>query len=395
MDRVTGWHTDLAALVPGMAAIHPNLGHGVPVAELEAAVAALDAQVPTASDDELMVGVLRIVAMVSRLGCDAHTGAFIWGVGHYPVESLPLRLWLFEDGVYIVDALDPYRGLIGQRLDRIGGQPTDGVRAAIRPLVPRDNDQTVRLLLPRYMLIPQILRGLGLASTGPIELETSTAGTIERTSITPIPMAAYNAWAGAYGLDLPADPNVLYLSRIQDSLWWEPLPDDPATLYVQYNRVDRLPTSLLDSLRAALVAPAIDRIVLDVRHTYGGEVGAVDPMVAVFHAAALAHPGNVSVITGRNTFSAASLFVARLVHSDDVTVLGEAMGGCPTAYGNSSDVTLPFSGIAVSVASTLEVGIDPADQRDTIDPGIPTPLTVADWLSGTDPALAALAAQGP
>ena len=63
---------------------------------------------PDASDDELLVGVMRIVAMVSAHGCDGHLGAFVWGTGSYPVDSLPLRLWLFDDGVYIVDALPPY-----------------------------------------------------------------------------------------------------------------------------------------------------------------------------------------------------------------------------------------------------------------------------------------------
>jgi len=396
VDRIAGWHADLAALLPGMQALHPQIAHSTPLDVLHRDVAELDARVSTASDDELMVGILRIVAQVSRKGCDGHTGAFIWGTGHYPVDSLPLRLWVFDDGIYVVDALDPYRGLIGQRIDAIAGTPVNEVTGRVQELVPQDNQQTIRLLLPRYLLIPQVLRGLGLAGAGPIDLDTRTvSGATLRTSVVPIPMAAYNAWAGPYGLHLPADPNVLYLSRIDDALWWEPLPDDPSTIFVQYNRVDLIPTATLASLRNALLAPGVDRIVLDVRHNYGGEESQVNEVVAVFHAAALAHPGNLSLIIGRNTFSAASLFVARLVRSDNVKVLGEGMGGCPTTFANSRDVTLPFSGIAVSVATALVVGVDAADQRDTIDPDVPTPLTIEDWLNGTDPALAVLATHGP
>ena len=40
-------------------------------------------------------------------------------------------------------------------------------------------------------------------------------------------------------------------------------------------------------------------------------------------------------------------------------------------------------------------GVDAADQRDTIDPDVATPLTIEDWLSGTDPSLALLATHGP
>ena len=44
------------------------------------------------------------------------------------------------------------------------------------------------------------------------------------------------------------------------------------------------------------------------------------------------------------------------------------MGGCPTLWGDSTDLALPFSGIVVSVATELEVGVDPDDPRDTIEP---------------------------
>ena len=128
-----------------MAAIHPDLTHGTSRAELDAAATALSATVDRASDDELMVGVLRIVALVSRAGCDAHTGAYVWGSGTYPVDSLPLRLWLFpgeadSDQVVVVDALPPYEALVGSRIEAIEGHPIADVIAAIDPIVPRDKE---------------------------------------------------------------------------------------------------------------------------------------------------------------------------------------------------------------------------------------------------------------
>src|SRR4029079_15479981 len=85
-DRNAGWRSDLQALIPGMAGIHPDLTHSTSREVLDRAVADLVATIPTATDDQLMVGVLRIVAMVSAKGCDAHTGAFVWGTGTYPVD---------------------------------------------------------------------------------------------------------------------------------------------------------------------------------------------------------------------------------------------------------------------------------------------------------------------
>lgn len=396
MDRITGWRSDLEALIPGMARIHPKVDHGTPIADLHAAVAGLEAHVPTATDDEVMVGLLRIVAMVSAGGCDAHTGAYIWGAGSYPVDSLPLRLWWFDEGLYVVDALDPYRNLIGTRIEAIESHPTAAVTGAIDPIVPRDNAATVRLLMPRFVLIPQVLRGLGLADAGPIQLDTvGTDGQRRSTAVQPVSMADYNAWAGPYGLHLPADPHVLYLSRMDEVLWWAPLADDPSTLFVQYNRVENIPAAQLASLSTALEGSQIDRIVLDIRHNYGGEVPTLGPVVSLFQAQAAAHPGRLVLVTGRNTFSAASIFAARLAAAGNVVVAGEPMAGCPTTYANTSDLRLPFSGIVVSVSGALEVGVAADDPRSTIEPDLPAPLAPEAWAAGVDPVLAVMAGERP
>ena len=400
LGRDDGWRADIAALVPGMAAIHPALTHGVSRADLDGAATALSANVATATDDELMVGVLRIVAMVSAAGCDAHTGAYVWGSGTYPVDSMPLRLWLFEnedgtDEVVVVDALPPYEDLIGARIDTIEGHPTADVMAAVDPIVPRDNAQTVRLLMPRFLLIPQVLRGLDLADDGAISLAlTPVDGPATTVDIEPVPMAEYNAWAGPYGLHLPADPDVLYLSRIDDALWWEVL-DDDETLYVQYNRVDALPATQVTDLAGVMDSALMARIVLDLRHNFGGELSELDAITPVFVDAAKRGPNRLFVLIGRNTFSAGSLLAARLERDAEATLVGEPTGGCPTIWSDPSDLPLPWSGITVGVAGDVAVGVDPSDPRLTVEPGASAILTVDEWLEGIDPGLELFDVEAP
>lgn len=393
-DRVAGWRSDLALLVPGMARLHPALDHGTTRADLDTAAAALSGRAPTATDDEMLVGVLRVVAMVSAQGCDGHTGAYVWGDGSYHVESLPLRLWYFDEGIVVIDALPPYRELIGWRIDTINGRSMQEVLAAVEPIVPRDNEATVRLLIPRFLLIPEILRGLGIAGSGPVRLALSRGADHREIPMTSMPMRDYNAWAGAYGLFLPSDPDVLYLSRLSDTLWWRSL-EDGAVLYVQYNRVDRLPQASLESLRSALHAPGIDKVIVDIRHNFGGEVSAVDPMVKLFEDPVVDRPRHLFVITGRNTFSAAGLFLARLDASTSALVVGEPMAGCPTAFGNARPFALPFSGISVSVSTVLEVGVSAEDHRSTIEPELPSRLSLDAWLKRDDPALASIRGYRP
>ena len=374
--------------------MHPALDHGVSRGELDAAAAKLAASASALTDDQLLVGVMRIVAMVSANGCDAHTGAYVWGGGTYAVDSLPLRLWAFDEGLVVVDALPPYRELIGWRIDTMNKKTVADVFAAVTPLVPRDNDTTVRLLLPRFVIIPQVLRGIGIAGAGPVDLSLSRGQEHRDISLAPIPMREYNAWAGRYGLYPPADPGVLYLSRMNDALWWQAL-DGGSLLYVQYNSVERLPQSLLGDLRTALRAPGIDKVVVDIRLNTGGEVSGIDPVVDVFKDPAVDRPGHLFVITGRNTFSAASMFLARVDAGTSAIVTGESMSGCPTTYGNDRSLTLEHSGLVVGVSTLFEVGATAADRRPTIEPELPARWSLAAWIARDDPALAAIRAYRP
>ncbi|HUQ43798.1 MAG TPA: S41 family peptidase [Candidatus Limnocylindria bacterium] len=396
LARDAGWQADIAALVPGMDRLHPDLFHGVSKADLDAAAAALAARVPAATDEELMVGVLGIVAMVSSPAtCDGHTGAFIWGTGTYPVDSLPLRLWLFGDEVVVVAALPPYGDLYAARIDSIEGHPIADVFAAVAPIIPRDNLQTVRLLAPRFLLIPQVLRGLGLADAGAITLGiTDTLGKAATVDIDPISMSAYNEWAGPYGLHLPADPAVPYLSRIDDALWWQVL-DDGETLIIQNNRTDRLDSSLLMQARAALQAPAITRVILDLRHNFGGELSAIDPIRDLFVDPAVNRAGKLFVLIGRNTFSGGSLLVARLERDTQATFVGEATGGCPTVWADPESFVLPASGIEVGVSTDRSVGVDPADGRAILEPDVQAELSREEWAEGIDPALGVILPAAP
>ncbi|HYK96914.1 MAG TPA: hypothetical protein VEU77_00845 [Candidatus Acidoferrales bacterium] len=393
-DRAAAWRADIATLIPGMAALHPNLTHSASRAQLEDAAAALAAAVPSLTDDQILVGLMRIVGTVTSGGCDAHTGLYVWGEGSYPVDSLPLRVWWFDEGIYVIDARPPYRELIGARIDAVNGRAMSEILAAIAPLVPRDNDTTLRLLAPRYVVIPQVLRGLGLIGADPLTLEvTPPGGPQRRVGVAPIAMSEYNDWAGGYGLFLPDDPNVLYLSRASEPLWWTAL-DGGAVLYVQYNRAVYLSQATIDGLHAAL-ATTHDKVVVDIRHNYGGDIGSVAPVLAALRDPSVDRAGRLFVVTGRNTFSAASMFLARLQAATSAVVVGEPMGGCPNPIGNARPLPLRNSGLVVEVGTSQETAVSADDHRHQIPPALPARLTPEAWRAKVDPALAAIRAYRP
>ena len=395
LDRAAGWRSDLDALLPAMEEIHPDLYHDTPKATFETYLDDLGRTADTATDDELMVGLARAVAMVSAEGRDAHTGLYPWSPDSaYPVSSLPLRLWLFPDGIHVVGSLAPYEDLLGAKVVTIAGHPAEEAIRTLDPIVPRDNAATVRLLTPRYLLMPEVLHGVGLLDeVGPVDLEVVDATGAKRTvSVSPIPMADYNAWAGAYGLFLPADADVPYLSKMDEPLWWTRLADDE-TLFVQYNRVQFMYGSLLHELAVDVAAPGVKRVVLDIRHNFGGEVPTLEAVVNLLAAPEAQRSDGLYLITGRNTFSAASLFAAKLQARTDLTVVGEPMGGSPNAWGDPDDVTLPWSGLPVGVSTEFELATTPDDDRLTIEPDLPVELSFDDWAARRDAALEAILAR--
>jgi hypothetical protein len=168
-------------------------------------------------------------------------------------------------------------------------------------------------------------------------------------------------------------------------LWWTQLAD--GTLFVQYNRVEFLDPALLSRLMTAAAAATVKRVVVDIRHNFGGEVRALVPVLDVFDTAKVDRPGRLFLITGRNTYSAASLFAAELEARTAVTIVGEPMGGSPNLWGDPDEISLPWSGLAVGVSTTFELATTADDVRLTIDPDLPVPLTFADWAAGRDRAL--------
>ncbi len=382
--RIAGWSGDLDRIVPGIASLHPDPFRATSETTMTAAVDALRARIATATDDELMTGVQRIVALVSAAGRDGHTGVFVWGTGTYHTHTLPLRLWVFPTRVTVVAALPPYEALVGRTVTAVDGQPIADVAATLDPLIPRDNTETVTLLLPRFLLTTEILHGAGIVrDTAAVRL-TLDGG--DQVTVEAIPTVDYNAWATPYGLHVPIRPDVPWLARSEEPMWFAA---DGDTLAIQYNRVTRLRPTELKALTTALADPAITRVIVDIRHNYGGETFGYQVVADALVQVAPRLAGGLFLETGRNTFSAASLFAANLTSRATVTVVGEPMGGSPGLYGNTKDVELPFSGIALTIATGYYEG-DPGDTRTELPVDLAAVLTVDAWAAGQDVARAAI-----
>ena len=122
------WRDDLRYLARELSSRHVNAFHTVGREAFAAEVARLDAAIPSLNGDEVLVGFMRLVALVG----DGHTHLDL------PPGSLryPMELQWFGDELRVVAAAAPYHGVVGARVLAIGATPIHDVMTVLRSLFP-------------------------------------------------------------------------------------------------------------------------------------------------------------------------------------------------------------------------------------------------------------------
>ena len=129
--------SDVELYLTELERIHPEPYHAISKAEYRAAADRLIARLPELDDDELMVELLRLVALLGERDGHANMNPLADGTGA-PLHLYPLATYEFADGVYVVAA--PGRPqLVGRKLVAIDGKPIADVLALVDPLVTYDN----------------------------------------------------------------------------------------------------------------------------------------------------------------------------------------------------------------------------------------------------------------
>jgi hypothetical protein len=362
---------EITGLVEQMARLHPDVDHEVSLPELRAEAASLAQRAPRISRDELLVGLLRLTTLGER---DGHGGIFLHDPAHTrPFHFFPLRVHDFADGVHVVE--DIAGGAhVGKRVTAIDGVPIAEVVTAVRPLIPRDNVSTVRLLLPEYLVCAEVLRGLGIVRRAATYTFADGSG---------VTLEAGQSALGSAFTPLPRLEASLLYRRLEQAFLLAPL-ERGRSLYLGYHQVASPPQSLVERILRAARKPGFRRLVIDVRHNGGGDNTTYWPLLDLINARALR--GKVVVLMGRMTFSAAGNFVAAVDHRTKARLVGEPSGGAPNQWGDRNPIGLPIVGLTAYVAAVY-VEVVPGDRRHTVRPDVLVEPSAADFIGGRDPVL--------
>lgn len=386
------WRADLRELAAELPRRHANLFHTISPEQLAAAVAELDARIPTLAPHAVVAELARLAALIG----DGHTYLDMGEPGESKVgfRLYPLRLYMYSDGLFVQAAEREHAAAIGARVLAINATPIAQAYALARELVARDNEIWVRHVAPKLLTVPEILHALGIAD----DMERATL-TIERDGrqativLRPVASAAEVDWAGT-GAPVP-----LWRRDPSRNFWFEYLADEQ-TLYVQYNRVRDMEGETVAAFFTRVFAFAdthpVSRFVLDLRHNRGGNGYLNQPIIhGLIRRDQLNQPGRLFAIVGRGTFSAAMMLTVDLEKHTRVLFVGEPTGASPNMYGDNVPIGLPNSGLVVHASSLRWVYSEPRDFRPWIMPDIAAPLASADDRAGRDPALDAIVRRAP
>ncbi len=395
------WREDLRFMVDQMISLHPKLFHSVSREELDLAVRELDELIPGLSDQQIVAGLMKIAALPSRGGRDGHMGLDPLSVSG--PDLLPLQVYFFSDGLFVVDAHPDYAAHIGKKIVAIDGRGIEDVARAIDPLLPRDSPAHLTSLRPYLFLEPRLLEAIGVVDDPArmsFQFEDADGGAVT-VDLEPLDAEAAIQWLvssfTASKLLLPEDASVLYLSRMQERFWDAFLPET-GTLYIQYNAVADVTQSgetlqaFADRLRGVVTANQVERVVLDMRHNGGGNNTLFGPLVQFLESPEVNVRGRLFVLISRHTFSAAGNLAAEIENLTEALFVGEPTGGSPNQYGDSSVGKLPNSGYQFFVPTLYHQFAAADDPRLSVAPDIAAVLSFEDFRNRNDPALDAVMA---
>lgn len=411
-SRSDAWRQDLDALSERFLAFDRSFSPAERALFRER-IRGLAERLPEIGDAEMIMEMASAVA----LSGNAHTRLYLLR-NRTELRRLPIRVWWFDDGLYVVRTTTPHRDLLGCRVSSIEGVP---VRRA-RQIVSRafaGNPSWTDYKSVYYLTSPEALHGFGVARD-PEAIEFELTGCRPESflrSLAPEPLARSDepaeAWRDlsprhrrpgwAHVLDATGVALPLHLGHPERHYWFDFLVDE-GLLYLQYNRAAEMPEEGLrafgDRLLAALDAENAQAFVLDLRFNTGGSLGLAEDLMREIEERTREIPRYA--VIGRATFSAGLSHAVVWKGAEGVTLVGEGVGDELDYWSEGGNIVLPNSGLTAHFANGFHsYSLEPCPETVPcfLDLGVPDleldlPVSTSwdEYAAGVDPALEAVRA---
>jgi len=395
MTRTEGWRYDMEILkkeVERKAFLRRDLS----LDEFNRQYQRIYQSVDKMTDVQLIMELMKLMVLVN----DGHSSLFPPSRKEFQ-RALPLQFYFFKEGLYIIAADPKLKHLLGSKVTGFDNKSVKEVSTALSELLSRDNDMGVLQNLPSFMRHTVELHGLGLTkdpekvtlkmedASGKTFTESVSADTtVVRVDHKMVP----THWTTLF--QSVKNPVPLYLKNIKTLFWFEPIPNTK-TLYFQWNTVRNDKSESLaqftDRLFRFINENGMDQLIIDLRWNNVGNTMLMPYFInALIKNDKINKRGNLFVITGRRTFSAAQNLATYLEKQTEAIFVGEPTGSSPNFVGEEDFITLPYSKLAMNVSDLYWQSSWPGDHRTWIAPQLYVPPSFKAYSQNKDEALDAI-----
>ncbi|HEV3298889.1 MAG TPA: tetratricopeptide repeat protein [Planctomycetaceae bacterium] len=392
LSRTERWNFDLDYLIRRMERVHYNLYARVSREVLRGAIDDLKGRIATLKDEEIAVGVQRILALVG----DGHTIS-VWRPQHdEPLLRYSVELYLYKEGLFVRAAAPEYQDIVGSKVLKIGNLTAEEALATVEPLCSRDNPMGVKLQSPLFLTNPHVLSYLKISeNTKNISLTVKTpAGKEVRVDLKPIPLnrAATAKFVRANWSSKSSEP--ISFKQNDNPFWFEYLADKKV-VYFQFNAVANRPDETLKEFCGRLFGfiseHPVETLIVDMRNNGGGNTLLTRPLLhGLIRAEKANRRGHLFVLVGRRTFSAAMNCTVGIERNTDAIFVGEPTGSSPNFVGESTMLQLPCSKLRLTCSSLYWQSSLPMDRRTWIAPELVAEPSIEAFAANRDPGLEAI-----
>ncbi|WP_103068271.1 S41 family peptidase [Aquimarina sediminis] len=363
----------------------------------DAEVETLYKNIPNLQEHEIIVGMARIISLFKY----GHT-YISFHQKPFEFSQLPFNVYEFNDGIYIQGAHKGYPEAVGAKVIAVEGKPITEVLKAIEPTVEVENSQYFKAYGINNIRYPEVLHAQKITKT----LQNKVALTLEKNG----KVFTQSFTALAKGERVPThrgfvhqnenwldardqSTTPLYLQHLDKIYFSEYLAKEKA-MYIRHSRIaDEAEESTKDFYTRVfkdIETNDTEKLIIDLRLNGGGNNYLnKDVIKGLIKSEKINKIGKLFVIIGKRTFSACQNLVNEIDNYTNVIFVGEPTAENINFWGDNRPVTLPNSGIDISLSYLWWQDKPALENADWIAPSVPVTMSFEEYASNQDPVLEA------
>jgi hypothetical protein len=389
-EKVVDWKSDIEFLKKELPLKHKNLFFQMTNSDYEGSLDNISSRLSLFSDFEIAVKLQQIIA---RAG-DSHTS-----VGYAKLidaeKVLPLLLYWFSDGIYVMQTTRDNEKLLGSRISKINDFGIQLIVDSLSTLITVDNQAIVKSNIPQMITSLQLLEFFGFSKSMVLKVEVQSAQ--GQTMISEIKSGKINR-----DNSISFKPDSIALCwQNQRAFFTDKYFENEAVYYLQYNKCNSkeleekqgnqaiaasLPSFVDFENRVfdVIQKKAINKLIFDMRFNSGGSSIQGTEFISRLAGYSIAKEDKkLYVVIGRKTFSSAIINTMDFKQQTKAIFVGEETGGKPNHFGEVRNFQLPSSGIIINYSTKYFKRTN--EDLNTIRPDVIIESSFLDFKKGIDP----------